>query len=101
MNEAQQIMTAIIERTDTQKILDAMPGLIGAIDRALRDTVGHDGKPGSPVGFVLFAFRDGTALHATNFDDPSKVIDVVKEMAAAWDENPPAAQSGGAGSATH
>lgn len=42
------------------KVLDAMPAMVGAIDRSFLDAAGEK------VAFVVVAFVAGTAVHATN-----------------------------------
>ena len=65
-----------IQPEPTAKLLDALPGLIGAIDRAIFDTAGEK------FPFVLLVFGNGGALHATNID--AKVaINAVQEFANA------------------
>ncbi len=54
-----QVPVSIVQ-TQTAKILDALPGLVGAIDRALID------QTGTKVAFVLVCFAEGQAAHATN-----------------------------------
>ena len=59
---------------DTKTLtLKAMPGMIGAIDKTFRDQVGKT------VAFVLVAFVDGTAVHATNI---SPAVDAMASLAA-------------------
>lgn len=58
----------------TQKLLDSLPGLIGAIDTAIKD------QTGQPFPFVLLVFGNGSAMHATNID--AKIaIGAVQEFA--------------------
>jgi hypothetical protein len=70
-NEASEV-----QPVETQKMLDALPGLVGAIDRAIVD------QTGKKFPFVLLVFGNGAALHATNID--AKVaLSAVQEFAAA------------------
>jgi hypothetical protein len=64
------------------KLLDALPGLIGAIDRAVFD------KSGRQMPFVLLVFADGSAMHATNFN-AADAVKAIKELAKHWDDTPP------------
>lgn len=64
------------------KLLDGLPGLVGALDRAIFDTSGQK------MPFVLLVFTEGGACHATNFDAKTAVA-AVKELAACWDEGEP------------
>lgn len=73
---------AASQPVEVAKLLDALPGLVGAIDRAIFDA------SGLKVPFVLLAFTNGGALHATNFD-PSVAVAAVKELASKWDDTPP------------
>ena len=58
------------------KLLDALPGLIGAIDKAIWD------QTGQKYPFVLLVFGNGGAMHATNID--AKVaLEAVQEFARA------------------
>ena len=58
------------------KLLDALPGLIGAIDKAIWD------QTGQKFPFVLLVFGNGGAMHATNID--AKVaLEAVQEFARA------------------
>lgn len=45
-----------------QNLLNQLPGLVGAIDHAIRDTAGK------PLAFMLMVFAPGGALHACNGD---------------------------------
>ena len=47
----------------TAAILEALPGLTGAIDMALKDHMGH------PVAFVLVTFGIGGASFTSNISD--------------------------------
>lgn len=46
----------------TQALLDQLPGLVGAIDTAIKDTSGKH------MAFMLLVFADEAVLHATNAD---------------------------------
>lgn len=65
------------------KLLDALPGLVGAIDQAVLD------KSGRRLPFVLLVFAGNGALHATNIQPAARAIAAVKDLAAHWDEAPP------------
>lgn len=60
-------------------MLDALPGMIGAIDDAIKDTTG------SRLPFVLLVFTEGGAVHATNMNPASQAVAAVKNLAAQWD----------------
>jgi hypothetical protein len=68
-----------------KRTLDCLPGLVGAIDHAIKDQTGKH-QP-----FVLMIFAEGTALHAANFD--AKVAqNAVIELASRWDTGADEAQ---------
>lgn len=62
----------------TAKILDQLPGLIGATDNAIF-AVTKERMP-----FVLVIFAEGQALHSTNMD-PSVAARGIKALAEGWD----------------
>ena len=62
-----------------QRVLEALPGLVGGIDYAIRDQTGKH-QP-----FVLLIFAEGTALHSANFD-PRVAQKAVIELAGRWDQ---------------
>lgn len=61
-----------------QRTLEALPGLVGAIDHAIKDQTSKH-QP-----FVLLIFAEGTALHSANFD-PKVAQKAIIELAARWD----------------
>jgi hypothetical protein len=65
------------------KILDALPGMVGGIDRAIFDV------SGKKLPFVLLIFGENGAMHATNVTPASNAIKAVKELAAVWDTTEP------------
>ena len=46
----------------TEAVVKALPGLVGAVDRAIFDIAGK------PLTFALVIFSEGQAMHATNGD---------------------------------
>ena len=65
-----------VQPVETAKMLDALPGLVGAIDKAIID------QSGKRFPFVLLVFGNGAAMHATNID--AKVaLGAVQDFAAA------------------
>lgn len=58
----------------TNKLLDELPQLIGAVDRFMIDTTGEK------IPFVIVAFSAGRAVHATNINPPSVAFDALKEL---------------------
>ena len=60
-------------------MLDALPGMVGAIDNAIMDTTG------SRLPFVLLVFVGSGAVHATNINPASDAVAAVKNLAAQWD----------------
>lgn len=70
-------------------LLDALPGLVGALDRAIFDA------SGVKAPFVLLIFNNGGAMHATNIHPPIDAVRAVKELAAVWDDTLPEAHGGG------
>lgn len=69
-----------VQPAGTAKILDGLPGLIGAIDRSLIDISGEK-QP-----FVLIVFAAGVGMHATNIQPTADAIRAVKALAAQWDD---------------
>jgi hypothetical protein len=67
------------------RLLDALPGLVGGIDRAIIE------QAGVKAPFVLVIFADGNAMHATNISPPAQAVDAIKALATAWDNEPPQA----------
>lgn len=65
-----------VQPVETAKLLDALPGLVGAIDTAIVD------RSGKKFPFVLLVFGNDAAMHATNMD--AKVaMACVQQFAAA------------------
>jgi hypothetical protein len=77
----------------TARVLDALPSLIGALDRLLREVTGQK------LPFVLLVFAEGGAMHATNIQPASQAVAAIKELAAQWDITEPQARPQPAGSA--
>jgi len=69
-----------IQAVVTAKLLDAMPGLVGAIDRAIHE---HTGEK---VAFVLLCFAAGQAVHATNIHPAAEAVKAVKAFAGSVGE---------------
>jgi hypothetical protein len=69
-----------VKPVDTKKILDALPGLIGGIDGAIRDIA----QTKTPVGFVLIIVANGQAMYCTN-GDPEMAKNCIKELAKVID----------------
>lgn len=69
-----------VQPVGTAKILDALPSLIGAIDRTLIDVTGEK------TAFVLIVFAAGVGMHATNINPTSDAIKAVKALASNWDD---------------
>lgn len=71
-----------LQTIENQKILDALPGLVGGLDRALFDVSGR-AQP-----FVVLIFAEGQAMHAANFG-AREAMDAVKTFAGiiSRDEN--------------
>lgn len=61
-------------------MLDALPGLVGAIDAAIKDTAGR------PMGFVLLVFPGQGALHATNIAPAADAVKLITQLAHEWNE---------------
>lgn len=76
---------------EVAKMLDALPGLIGAIDQAVVDASGKR-QP-----FVLLVFVDGGAVHATNMEPAQQAYDAIRRLAHEWDRAE--AEGAGAGDA--
>lgn len=58
-------------------LLNQLPGLVGAIDMAIKDTAGK------PLAFMLIVFTPGTVLHATN-TDAKVAAAAVGELVDSW-----------------
>ena len=58
-------------------LLNQLPGLVGAIDQAIKETAGK------PFGFMLMVFTPGIALHATNAQ-PEAVQQAAIELVESW-----------------
>ncbi|HLF66777.1 MAG TPA: hypothetical protein VI522_04095 [Gammaproteobacteria bacterium] len=58
---------------NAQKILKALPGLVGAIDKAVFDIAGR------PHVFAVVIFAEGQAMHATNGDN-AQVMEALRQM---------------------
>lgn len=63
------------------KLLDALPGLVGGIDRALFDVTGGS------VPFILVVFADGAAAHATNIVPAACAMAALKDLANNYAED--------------
>ncbi len=63
----------------TAKLLDSLPGLVGAIDRAIFDSAGEK------IAFVLVAFTGTGAVHATNISPAKNAVIALKALLAEWD----------------
>jgi hypothetical protein len=64
---------------EVAKLLDGLPGMIGAIDQAVIDTTGKR------LPFVLLVFPEKGAVHATNIHPASEAVNAVKQLAAQWE----------------
>lgn len=60
------------------KLLNELPGLVGAIDHAIKDVAGQ------PHAFMLMIFTPGIALHATN-GQPQLVQAYAAELVKSWE----------------
>lgn len=67
-----------------QRILDIVPELTGAIDQTLKD------QTGVSVSFILVAFVDGAAIHASNITPADKAIAAMVSLADSYRDAPPA-----------
>lgn len=66
----------------TNKIIESLPQLVGAVDRFLID------QSGERIPFVVVAFTAGRALHATNINPPAVAFDALKELVKNMDAEP-------------
>lgn len=79
--EAAQLATDTTPHTTAvAKLLDALPGLVGGIDRAIIE------KTGIKAPFVLVLFAEGSAMHATNITPPQQAQAAIIELARAWEK---------------
>jgi hypothetical protein len=67
------------------KVLDALPGMIGGLDRAIIEVAGQR------LPFVLLVFGDNGAMHASNINPASEAVRAVRELGRAWDAEDPQA----------
>lgn len=74
MTDAAQPSATVPE--EAAKILDALPGLIGALDTAIKDIAGK------PIGFVLMISLPGGVAHASNIQPAATAMQFVKDFAA-------------------
>lgn len=58
------------------KLLDALPGMVGGIDRAIFDA------SGKKLPFMLVVFGEGGAMHATNVTPAADAFRALKQLAA-------------------
>lgn len=65
---------------NAEKLLKSLPGLIGAIDKAIFDI------NKTPQVFALVIFADDQALHATNGDN-AQVMNALRQMLATGESN--------------
>ncbi len=63
-----------------REIIEVLPHLIGAIDRAV---ITETGKK-SP--FMLIVFDEGRAAYATNVSPAGPVIEALKQLVRSWDD---------------
>ena len=77
--QASKAISTPVQPVVTAKLLDSLPGLVGAIDKALFDTCGER------VAFVLVAFAAGGAVHATNIQPAANAVKALKDLTANWD----------------
>ena len=75
MSEAIQPLPAE-QPPETAALLDALPGMVGGLDRAIFDTTGKK------MPFMLVVFNNGGAMHATNIQPVSDAFRALKELAA-------------------
>jgi hypothetical protein len=75
MSEANQPHPAE-QPAETAALLDALPGMVGGLDRAIFDTTGKK------MPFMLVVFNNGGAMHATNVHPPIDAFRALKELAA-------------------
>ena len=68
-----------------RRVLDALPGLVGAIDHAIKDETGKH-QP-----FALIIFAEGTVMHAANFT-PKAAQAALIELAKRWETGQDEAQ---------
>ena len=83
MNPNTEDLVTIGQPKAVAKLLDALPGMVGGIDRAIFE-VG-----GKTMPFVLLVFAEGGALHATNIHPPVQAIEAIKELASKWETDAP------------
>lgn len=59
-------------------LLALMPGLIGGIDQAMKEQMGHN------VAFVLVTFGPGGASYATNIKDTDVMKQAMRDIVVSW-----------------
>lgn len=58
-------------------LMEQLPGIVGALDTAIKDSAGK------PLAFMLIVFTEGAALHATNAN-ASQARAATIEVVQAW-----------------
>jgi hypothetical protein len=61
------------------KLLDDLPGLVGALDKAIFDSTG------AQLPFTLLIYAEGGAMHASNFN-AQEAVRALKDLAARWEQ---------------
>jgi hypothetical protein len=85
MNANTEDLVTIGQPKSVAKVLDALPGMIGGIDRAIFDV------SGKKMPFVLLIFGENGAMHASNMAPVSQAVDAIKQLAKAWEADTPQA----------
>lgn len=79
MNENQAI-PSVVQPESVAKLLDSLPGLVGALDKAIMDTTGRR------MPFAVLVFADGAGMHASNFN-AADTVKAIKDLVEAWEKN--------------
>jgi hypothetical protein len=66
------------QKPSHSKLLDDLPGLVGALDKAIFDTAGEQ------LPFTLLVYAPGGAMHASNFN-AQEAVRALKLLAEQWD----------------
>lgn len=70
------------QKPSHSKLLDDLPGLVGALDKAIFDTAGEQ------LPFTLLVYAPGGAMHASNFN-AQEAVRALKSLADQWEDPAP------------
>jgi len=80
MSDDNQAVPNVVQPAAVAALLDSLPGLVGAIDKAILDTTGRR----MPIALLVFA--EGAGMHASNFG-AAETVKAVKELVMQWEKD--------------